>query len=285
MSAPLTFEELQRRMTQKLNAANSETAALDARLLLQYASGYTQTELALAAREAVEKQIADEAMRLCAARAEGKPIAKIIGRKEFWGRVFRVNQHVLDPRPDSETLIEAALRKLPDDKLARLLDLGTGSGCLILTLLAETKQVTGMAVDISRAALAMARLNAHRLHLRHRVALRQSDWLSGVQGRFDMIVSNPPYIETAELMRLPRDVRAHDPHAALDGGVDGLAPYRLICRQAADFLKPGGYLIFEFGLGQGAAIEKLMLAADFAAIETHADLTGRPRVLCGQKLP
>ncbi len=272
-------------MTQKLTAANCETAALDARLLLQYVSGHSQTALALAARDAAEKHIIDEAMQLCGARADGKPIAKIIGRKEFWGRVFRVNRHVLDPRPDSETLIETALRKLPDDKPQRVLDLGTGSGCLLLTLLAERKQSTGMAVDKSPAALAMARLNAHRLHLRARVALRQSDWLANVDDCFDMIVANPPYIETAELARLPREVRAHDPHAALDGGADGLAPYRLICRQAAEYLKPGGHLIFEFGLGQGAAIEKLMLAGGFANIKTHADLTGRDRVLCGQKLP
>ncbi len=283
MSAPLTFEEMQRHMTQKLSAAASETAALDARLLLQYAGGLSQTELALAAHVPIEKHIAEQAVQLCAMRAAGKPVAKIIGVKEFWGRDFCVNQHVLDPRPDSETLIETALHKLFDNQRVSVLDLGTGSGCLILTLLAETKNISGMAVDKSRAALALARRNAHRLGLRHRVAMRRSDWFSAISGRFDMIVSNPPYVETAALAQLPQEVRAHDPRSALDGGVDGLAPYRLICRTAAGFLKPGGYLIFEFGLGQGAAIEKLMSAGGFSHIDLKADLTGRDRIVVGQK--
>lgn len=282
MSGGLTFETLQRGMAQKLTAAGCATAALDARLLVQHAGGLDQTELAMAAKQDVPPPILQAAEALLRSRLAGRPVSKILRRREFWGREFAVSEAVLDPRPDSETLVAAMLEKMPLDRPVRVLDLGTGSGCLVLTLLAERPLATGLAVDKSRAALAMARLNAHRLGFRSRIALRHSDWFENIDARFDVIVSNPPYIETAALADLPVDVRAHDPRAALDGGLDGLAPYRLICAQAAHYLTAQGWLAFEVGAGQAVAVQAMLAEAGFQAPQARSDLAGHARVVMAE---
>jgi release factor glutamine methyltransferase len=269
-------------MAQKLTAAGCATAALDARLLVQHAGGLDQTELAMAAKQDVPPPILQAAEALLRRRLAGRPVSKILRRREFWGREFAVSEAVLDPRPDSETLVAAMLEKMPLDRPVRVLDLGTGSGCLALTLLAERPLATGLAVDKSRAALAMARLNAHRLGFRSRIALRHSDWFENIDARFDVIVSNPPYIETAALADLSIDVRAHDPRAALDGGPDGLAPYRLICAQAAHYLTAQGWLAFEVGAGQAGAVQAMLAEAGFQAPQARRDLAGHARVVMAE---
>ena len=241
------FAELQRQMTQILRAAGCETATLDARLLLAHIADMSETQLAMKAEQAdFVAARAGGAKGHCIARG-GKPVAKIIGHKEFWGRRFCVSQAVLDPRPDSETLIEAALPLLPPEQDVQLIDLGTGSGCLLLTLLAERPRARGLGIDKSPAALHMARRNAHLLGLRRRVALRHGNWLHGVNLRADMIVANPPYIESAEIARLDKTVRLFDPRAALDGGADGLGPYRRLIKPSFAALKQGGDLLLEIG--------------------------------------
>lgn len=284
MAAAQTFSEYQRQLTQQLSTAGIANAALDARLLLQWGADLSQTELALRADEPVADAIVLAMRSLVTQRMGGKPLAKIIGRKEFWGRDFHVSEAVLDPRPDSETLIEAALAKLSPNCEQRLLDLGTGSGCLVLTLLAERPMARAVGIDKSRPALSMARRNAYRLGVRDRAALRHGDWFEGLtdDGGFDMIISNPPYIETAELAGLAAEV-LHDPLTALDGGPDGLAPYRIITPQALRFLKPGGFLVFEIGATQGAQVSAMLGDAGFMAVETKTDLAGRDRVIIGQK--
>ena len=287
MSDDTRLADLQRRMADELAAADDPTAALDARLLLAHASRLTETELALKANEPVSAAIVSAAMTLTDLRKAGKPIAKIIGVKEFWGRAFRVGAAVLDPRPDSETLIESALAILPDKRDLKLLDLGTGSGCLILTLLAERPNARGLAVDKSRAALRIARLNAHRLGLRARASMRTGDWLAGIAGhkdmRFDMIVSNPPYIARDELSTLAPDVQFFDPRAALDGGADGLSAYRLLIAPAMDCLNEGGYLVLEIGATQAEAVSAMMQSAGFQNISVRQDLADRDRVVLGQR--
>ena len=283
MSAELTFEKFQRDMAARLSAAGIQSADLDARLLLQNAGNFSPTELAVNAKQRVPGAVAVEAARLMAQRLTGRPVSKIFRRREFWGRLFISNEAVLDPRPDSETLIAAILEKLPTDARFSFLDMGTGSACLALTLLAERPKARGVAIDKSRAALSVARRNAHRLGLRDRIALRCSDWFANVHGRFDLIMSNPPYIETAAMAGLAPEVRLFDPPLALDGGPDGLAPYRELTRRAAAHLKPRGYLAFELGADQADAVEGLMAAARFLHIERFYDLAGHARVLVGQK--
>jgi len=298
VSATLTLEALQRRMTQRLDPHHNETAALDARLLLEHASGLSPTELAMQAKHNAAASLINDTNALLALRLTGMPVAKIIGHKEFWGRRFHVSAAVLDPRPDSETLIEAALSLLPANKARRLIDFGTGSGCLLLTLLAERPLATGLGIDKSRAALSMARRNAHCVEpdVRRRVALRNSDWLSAdwranisikaggpVDMPVDMIVANPPYIGSDEIATLERDVRLFDPRLALDGGPDGIGPYRALIGPSFQRLKNGGHLLLEIGATQAAAISALMAAAGFSDILARQDLAGRDRVLIGTK--
>lgn len=287
MGAEQTLEALQRRMMQQLKTQHHETAPLDARLLLEHASGLSSTDLAMQAKQEAGATLIHDAQALVALRLTGMPVAKIIGHKEFWGRRFHVSPAVLDPRPDSETLIEAALALLPEDKALRLIDLGTGSGCLLLTLLAERPLARGLGIDKSRAALSLARRNAHfldlNLGLRRRVALRHGDWLHGVNATADMIIANPPYIESGAIDRLDRDVRLFDPRLALDGGSDGIGPYHALIAPSFQCLTGGGHLLLEIGVTQAEAISALMAAAGFADISLRQDLAGRDRVLIGRK--
>ena len=291
MRAEQTLEALQRRMMQQLKTQHHETAPLDARLLLEHASGLSSTDLAMQAKQEADATLIHDAQALVALRLTGMPVAKIIGHKEFWGRRFHVSPAVLDPRPDSETLIEAALALLPEDKALRLIDLGTGSGCLLLTLLAERPLARGLGIDKSRAALSLARHNAHclklgldlNLGLRRRVALRHGDWLHGVNATADMIIANPPYIESDAIDRLDRDVRLFDPRLALDGGSDGIGPYHALIAPSFQCLTGGGHLLLEIGVTQAEAISALMAAAGFADISLRQDLAGRDRVLIGRK--
>ncbi len=283
MIANQNFETLQRRMAQQLAAAGLDTAALDARVLLEYASRLSATELAMRARDEAPSYIQAETARLVAVRCAGQPVAKIIGYKEFWGRRFKTGPSVLDPRPDSETLIEAALALLPDTEPRMLIDLGTGSGCLVVTLLAERPAMRGIGIDKSAAAVSVARANAHRLGVRDRIALRRGDWLHGVAPQADMIISNPPYIKSAAIAGLQKEVRLHDPRAALDGGADGLEAYRRLIGPAHAQLKKDGHLLLEIGATQAAAVTRLMRQAGFVGIACHQDLAGRDRLLLGQK--
>jgi release factor glutamine methyltransferase len=287
VGAEQTLEALQRRMMQQLKTQHHETAPLDARLLLEHASGLSSTDLAMQAKQEAGATLIHDAQALVALRLTGMPVAKIIGHKEFWGRRFHVSPAVLDPRPDSETLIEAALALLPEDKALRLIDLGTGSGCLLLTLLAERPLARGLGIDKSRAALSLARRNAHfldlNLGLRRRVALRHGDWLHGVNATADMIIANPPYIESGAIDRLDRDVSLFDPRLALDGGSDGIGPYHALIAPSFQCLTGGGHLLLEIGVTQAEAISALMAAAGFADISLRQDLAGRDRVLIGRK--
>jgi release factor glutamine methyltransferase len=278
-------------MMQQLKTQHHETAPLDARLLLEHASGLSSTDLAMQAKQEAGATLIHDAQALVALRLTGMPVAKIIGHKEFWGRRFHVSPAVLDPRPDSETLIVAALALLAEDKAFRLIDLGTGSGCLLLTLLAERPLAHGLGIDKSRAALSLARRNAHclklgldlSLGLRQRVALRHGDWLHGVNATADMIIANPPYIESGAIDRLDRDVSLFDPRLALDGGSDGIGPYHALIAPSFQCLTGGGHLLLEIGVTQAEAISALMAAAGFADISLRQDLAGRDRVLIGRK--
>lgn len=265
-----------------LREAGIETPALDARLLVQGALDYDAGQLALAHDEALSHAAAMRLADYAAQRLKHKPVSRIFGSRGFYGRDFIINERVLDPRPDSETLIEVALAHLPDGAAARLLDLGTGSGCLLLTLLAERSALTGMGADVSAQALDVARANAAALGLADRADFIESDWLKNITGTYEMIVSNPPYLGPGEIEWLARDVADYDPHLALYGGSDGLDPYRHLCRNAAAFLVQDGWLVFEIGALQARAVRGFMQEAGFSNIAVQQDLAGRDRVVCGQ---
>ncbi|MCB1342633.1 MAG: peptide chain release factor N(5)-glutamine methyltransferase [Pseudooceanicola sp.] len=261
----------------RLRAAGVEDPARDARLLLAHAASIDPSRVTMIAPEPVEPDVADRFERLVSLRAVRVPVSHLIGERQFYGRKFKVSRDVLDPRPETETLIETALSA----PFARVLDLGTGSGCILVTLLAENPQATGLGVDLSPAACTQAAANAAALGVADRAAFAVSDWFAGVEGRFDLIVANPPYIALAEMPGLSDEVRRHEPEQALTDGGDGLGAYRAIVPGLLAHLQPGGRVLFEIGPTQGQAVAALLQSAGLTGIAIHPDLDRRDRVVGG----
>lgn len=266
-----------------LQTAGVAEAALDTRLLAGGLLDLSPAGLISRGRDAVSP---DEAARLRAAvarRAGGEPVHRILGYREFYGLKLRLSAGTLEPRPDTEILVDAMLPFLRDlaerGGRPQVLDLGTGTGAICLALLAECPQARGVGVDLSDDALATAAGNAEINGLNGRFRALKSDWFSEVGGRFDAIVSNPPYIPTGDLASLDREVREHDPAAALDGGPDGLDPYRVIADHALDHLVPGGRVGVEFGWNQQSEVRAIFEQAGFAIVDARKDYGGNDRVM------
>ena len=259
-----------------LSAARQRIDRLDARLLLQYATGCSHTDLLARPETPVIAPAYAQFAAWVERRAAGEPLAYLVGEAEFRGRVFQVSPAVLIPRPETELLIELALAKLHDLSSPRVVDLGTGSGIVAISLALECPAAMVAAVDLSAAALAVARNNAGRLGAR--VDFREGDWLSPLAGeRFDLIVSNPPYVASGD-PHLVLNGLPYEPQMALTDGADGLSCIRHIVSAAAAHLKPGGWLLFEHGYDQGAASRNLLTAAGFKSASTFPDLAGIDRV-------
>ncbi len=264
----------------RLDAAGVPGARLDARLLVAYAAGLPPEAVALDPGRMLDTEATARAVALVERRLTGEPVAKILGRREFWSLEFRTTADTLDPRPDSETLVEAALRLLPEhDAPLRVLDLGTGTGCLLLALLSEWPAAMGLGVDRSTAALAVARDNAQRLGLADRALFCAGDWAAGISGRFDCLVANPPYIASHEIERLDPEVARHEPREALDGGPDGLDAYRKIAPQIANRLTPDGVALLEMGAGQSPAVCDILARRTLRISAIFRDLAGVERVV------
>lgn len=249
----------------------SDTPRLDAELLLAHALGIEREELILKLRDLSVPENYDA---LVDRRIAGEPVAHITGMRDFWTLSLRVTSDVLIPRPDSETLIEAAVAHFRGRAPARILDLDVGSGALLLAALDEWREATGVGVDVSDAALAVARGNAERLGMAGRADFRSSDWGDGLDERFDLILANPPYISTSAM--LPRDVLHHEPHLALFAGADGLDAYRRLAPQIARLLAPGGLAAVEIGFDQGESVGALFTEQGLS-ISIGRDLAGRDR--------
>lgn len=268
-----------RMLAWRLRQAGVPNPELDARLLVQAACGCDEIEMI---REPGMRLGEAEMERLAgfeARRLAREPVSRILGRREFWGLAFSLSPATLDPRPDSETLIETALDCMREIAAPSILDLGTGTGCLLLALLHEREDARGLGIDISAAALDMAKRNAAALGLAARASFREGNWGEGLNGRFDLVISNPPYIARADIAALEEEVRAHDPLRALDGGVDGLDAYRALAQQLPALLKPGVAAVIELGQGQEAAVRALFVAAGLDVAPAAPDLSGVPRAL------
>jgi release factor glutamine methyltransferase len=256
-----------------------ESPAREARISLCAASGVSPVALIVDPREPLGSA-AWKVQDVGARRAAGEPLSRIVGKREFWGLSLAITPHVLDPRPETETIVEAALSILSDrhEDPLRILDLGVGSGALLCALLTEFGLARGIGVDISTDAADVARGNLRACGLSLRAEIRLGDWTRGIEGRFDLIVSNPPYIPTVDLPRLPREVRNFDPWLALDAGIDGLAAYRRILPESRRLLAPGGWLLVELGAGQAAKVTAVASQCGFTDVRTYQDLAGADRV-------
>jgi len=284
LGAAMTVGDLVARAAGRLQAAGVENPRGDARLLIAEAL-VCRREMVMAyperALEAKERQLAEA---LIARRAAREPVSRILGRREFWSLPFTVTTAVLDPRADSETLVAAVLEHAPGDRAApRLLDLGTGCGCLLLALLSELTSARGLGTDTSHAALMTAKENAKRLGLARRAAFVQASWCDAIGPGWDIILSNPPYIAAAVISTLDPEVRCHDPQTALDGGADGLAAYRALLPGAVRCLASGGLLALEVGVGQAEAVSALLAGVGLRQIDAKPDLAGVVRCLLARR--
>ena len=273
-----------REARRQLMEVGLDNAALDARLLMQHVLGVTQEQILSGSIADITDDEARYFMQLVARRVAMEPVAKIIGSKPFWKDIFLTTKDTLDPRPDTEALIEAVLDEL-DDRLAplRFLDLGTGTGCILLSLLREYPFARGVGADASEAALHVAERNARALRLMPRVEFVQSDWTAAVDGRFDVIVSNPPYISLSEFEGLAREVKEYDPTSALVAGDDGLDAYRTMIPLAAERLVAGGWMFLEVGAGQAQAVAEIGRHVALQPEACVADLAGIARVVVLRK--
>ncbi|HEV7267714.1 MAG TPA: peptide chain release factor N(5)-glutamine methyltransferase [Falsiroseomonas sp.] len=265
---------------QMLRAAAIGHPRMEARMLLGHAMGATAEALLRDPRAPVPPEAVRRFRAALAARLAATPVAHILGRQGFWTLDLAVSPDTLIPRADSETLVEAALEAFPDEEAPlRVLDLGTGTGCLLLAVLAERPRAFGIGVDLVPAAAALATENARRNGLADRAAFLAGDWAAALAGRFDLVLSNPPDIESAAITGLMPEVARHEPRSALDGGADGLGAYRLIAAALPGLLAPGGAAVIELGAGQRAAVERLATGAGLLPAGCRADLGGIERAL------
>lgn len=275
----MTAAEALRVAVARLQDAGIDTAARDARRLLAHALGIAPDRVNLHLHDPLDDAGAAAFAAAIKARVARQPVSQIIGRRSFYGRDFKVSRDTLDPRPDTEVLVEQALSA----GFGRILDLGTGTGCILLSCLAEQPQAQGLGTDISAPALAVAIANAAALGLSDRARFLRSNWWEAVEGTFDLIVSNPPYIAAGEMATLAPEVREWEPHLALTPGGDGLDAYRVLAAGAAAHLQPGGRILVEIGPRQGAAVRALFERAGLCAVRVIPDLDGRDRVVGAQK--
>ena len=281
MPGVMIVKDLLREQTTRLQEITEDLAPLEARLLLCQVLQCQREDLILKPDRQVSPEMQATYMAFIERRLAGEPIAKILGEKEFWGMPFKVTTETLDPRPDSETLIEAVLERGVGSK--RILDLGTGSGCLLLSFLSELKDALGLGVDVSPAALKIAKANACNLELEQRAQFVLSDWGDNVNGEFDIIISNPPYISLADYNELAPSVRNYDPRLALLGGEDGLDCYRKIAPVIHKHLAHNGFFAIEFGIDQERPVENILEENKLRALEFRKDLAGTIRCIIGER--
>ena len=283
-AGPLTLVQAWASARRRLEAAGVDSPVIDARLMLQAAAEASRTDIITDPHRALTPAQGQTLDSFLARREAREPVSHILGRKGFWTIELKVTPDVLTPRPETEVIVDHVLKALPEPAAFHLLDLGVGSGAILLAILAERPGATGVGLDLSPAALAVARDNAARLGVADRVVLAESDWAEGqADSTYDVVVSNPPYIAREVLASLDPEVRDHEPHLALDGGPDGLDAYRILAPEVIRVLRPGGLFALEIGWDQSAAVEALMRDAGAQGVRTLKDLSDRQRVVIGAK--
>ena len=284
---PLHLKPLYQEIIQTLKDGNIDTPDLDARFMIEERTAYTWSDMIAHPDSIVSEQQHEMIMDDVKQRLAGKPLSRIYNKREFWGLSFSLSEDTLDPRPDTELIIDLALQRFPDkNTVLRILDLGTGSGCILIALLSEFPNATGYGIDISQNATKYAQRNAQANNVDDHAHFLCGSWLDAIQGTFDLIVSNPPYIAHDTIPTLSPEVKNHDPIQALDGGHDGLNPYKIIFPHLKKHLNPNGISLFEIGYDQEKDVMRLAKESGFAQRTVHIDLAGNPRVVeisCGDK--
>ena len=259
----------------KLSQSGIESAARDARILTAHALGVPISDLSLKITDKVSANIIFKLEKLILRRVNKEPISKILGRRDFWGRTFSINKNVLDPRGDTETLIDYVIGK----PRKTVLELGTGSGVIAVTLACEWKEVQVTAIDISEDALLLAQINAEKFNVQDKIHFLKSDWFDNVEGMFDLIISNPPYVGWMEQDEISIEVKKYDPEIALFAGNDGFDAYKRIIPNLAKFLNPDGFVVLEIGASQSKKVKNMMNSFGFFDVEVVKDLFGKDRLI------
>jgi len=268
---------------ERLASSGVENPELDVRLLMRHVLGWSDVKIFSNYNHVLSDAEVKSLNEVIARRMAREPVSRIVGRRGFWNAEFKVSAHTLDPRPDSEALIELALKTVSPPP-QRILDLGTGSACLLLTLLEEWPAATGLGLDVSAGAIETAKENAAALQLSERANFLASDWAHyAPDAPFDLVVSNPPYITDEEMAALAPEVAQYDPVLALAGGADGLDAYRSIVPLLQKFLKPGGWVFFEIGHAQASSVKSLLAEAGFTMIQSATDLGESDRVVAAKR--
>ena len=262
----------------KLSKAGIEGAARDARILTAYALETQISELSIMTNEKVPEKIISKLEKLILRRIDREPVSKILGAREFWGRSFFINENVLDPRGDTETLIDFVIEK----PVTSVLELGTGSGAIAVTLACEWKEVHVTALDISEDALSLAKINAEKFNVQNKIDFLKSDWFEAVKGSFDLIISNPPYIGLIEKDEISTEVIKYDPEIALFAGHDGLDAYKKIIPNLAKFLNPDGFVVLEIGASQSNQVKNMMNVVGLINTQIVKDLSGNDRLVAAK---
>ena len=277
-----TIGDVVRSLGQRFGDAGIDEARLDARLIVTHVAGCAPETALVYPEKTLSNEQIETIDQLAQRRLHREPVAYLTGTREFWSLPIGVNQHTLTPRPDTETLVESVIAEIGEDardRALRILDLGTGSGCILASLLSELPNATGVGIDINVPTIEMARRNAHALALSDRMQIAESNWLDGVDGTFDIVVSNPPYIPAADIDGLEPEVSVYEPRLALDGGCDGLDAYRQIAAGLGGVLKPGGLAAFEFGIGQASDVCRILRENGHGNTRVYSDLSGIERVV------
>ncbi len=279
----MMLQNFYQRTRETLKAAGIDSADLEVRLFIKDVLGITDTDILAGPERPVSEKESQKIELMVQRRLKGEPVFRILGEREFWGLPFKVTPDTLDPRPDTETLVEAALKRFKTMPPKMILDLGTGTGCILISLLHEWPESQGFAVDISEKALLVAQENAERHGVADRIRFIQGDWQgdwsAALNDSFDLIVSNPPYIPSGDIPNLESEVKNHDPIQALDGGKDGFQAYEKIISQLSSLLKRGGAVFLEVGFNQGENVARLAADSCLSVEGVHPDLAGIPRVV------
>jgi len=279
----LNVSSARRFLAKQFEQAGLADCAAEAREFVMAATGLSHAALISNGTDFISPEAFDRLQDYSARRLSGEPLDNILGWRDFYGRRFQISPNVLSPRQETEEVTAKALEKIKPLTAPNILDLGTGSGAIIVTLLKERPTARGVAVDISNAALKIAAGNAASHGVSSRLKLIQGNWLSGLNGQFDLIISNPPYIDSEAMEKLPHDVLGYDPEISLHGGKDGLDPYRVIASQAMDYLSSKGWLVFEIGFDQGISVPNILKASGFIKVDCYKDAGGHPRIVTAQR--
>jgi len=279
MTAPKTLRDLYVVTRDCLREGGVENPDIVARDLMKRTMEVSDLDIISNERRELYSGKIEELNQCLKRHISGEPVSRIFGEREFWGLPFRITPDVLDPRPDTETIVEIAMKRFTGNAPESVLDLGTGSGCIIISLLSEWPHTRGIANDVCEKALAVAQGNAERAGIDDRLGFVQGSWGDKITDRFDLIVSNPPYISNPEIPNLPSAVKNYDPILALSGGDDGLDCYKIIVTETKRLLKSGGVCLLEVGFSQAEDVSRLVEDSGLSVIDIHPDIAGIPRVV------